>query len=89
LVLGAEETHINLKQLKFTKYLRGLVLPLPLNVIPLPAKWKIIFLPPIQLPYKPSAADDYELVREISDDIQEDMQAVLSEEVGKRGFIYL
>ena len=34
LILGAEETHINLAQLKFTKYLRGMVLPLPLNIIP-------------------------------------------------------
>src|SRR5690606_24060997 len=47
LILGAEETHINLRQLKFTKYLFGTVLPLPLNVLPLPAKWKIIFMEPI------------------------------------------
>ncbi len=37
LIIGAEETHINLARLKFAKYLRGVVLPLPLNVIPLPA----------------------------------------------------
>ncbi|MCB0393033.1 MAG: acyltransferase family protein, partial [Bdellovibrionales bacterium] len=35
IVLGAEETHINLKKLKFSRFLRGTVLPLPLNVIPL------------------------------------------------------
>ncbi len=85
LVLGAEETHINLAQLKFTKYLRGVVLPLPLNVIPLPARWKIKFLPPIYLPYKAEAADDSELVKEIAQDIREQMQAAISEEVSKRG----
>ncbi|MES2855917.1 MAG: lysophospholipid acyltransferase family protein [Bdellovibrionota bacterium] len=88
LILGAEETHINLAQLKFTKYLRGLVLPLPLNVIPLPAKWKFVFLPPIHLPYKPEAADDRELVEDLAQDIRERMQKALSEHVGKRGSIW-
>jgi 1-acyl-sn-glycerol-3-phosphate acyltransferase len=88
LILGAEETHINLAQLKFTKYLRGLVLPLPLNVIPLPAKWKFVFLPPIYLPYKPEAADDRDLVEELASDIRERMQKAISEEAGKRGSIF-
>lgn len=85
LVIGAEESNINLSQLKFTKYLRGTVLPIPLNVIPLPVKWKIKFLPPIHLPYAPSAIHDRELVAEIAQEIQEQMQDVLSEEIVKRG----
>ena len=85
LIIGAEETHINLSKLKFTKFLRGVVLPLPLNIIPLPAKWKIRFLPPIYLPYQKSQADDSDLVREIAEEIQEQMQEALSEEVQKRG----
>lgn len=89
LVLGAEETHINLSQLKFTKYLRGLVIPLPLNFIPLPAKWKIIFLDPINLPYLPSAAKDFELVQEIAESIQEQMQDALKVELKKRGSAFL
>ncbi len=88
LIIGAEETHINLAQLKFAKYLRGLVLPLPLNVIPLPAKWKFVFLPPIHLPYKPEAADDRELIDELASEIRERMQAALSEEVAKRGSVF-
>lgn len=89
LILGAEETHINLSQLKLTKYLRGLVLPLPLNVIPLPVKWKIKFLPPIYLPYKKEAGDDRELVYEIAADIREQMQDALAEEVHKRKGLFL
>lgn len=85
LVLGAEETHINLSQLKFTKFLRGTIIPLPLNLIPLPAKWKIKFLPPIELPYEPSSKDDADLVHELTQEIQEQMQDALNEEVKKRG----
>lgn len=88
IVIGAEETHINLSQLKFTKFLKGTVLPLPLNIIPLPVKWKIKFLPPIHLPYKPEAAEDSELVHEIAQDIQEQMQEAITEEVLKRGSKY-
>ncbi len=89
IIIGAEETHINLKQLKFTKYLRGTVLPLPLNVLPLPAKWKIVFLEPIYLPHKPEAANDAELVHEISTDIRERMQNAINKELRGRDSIFL
>lgn len=85
LIIGAEETHINLSQLKLNKFFKGAVIPLPLNIIPLPVKWKIKFLPPIYLPYKPEHLDDHELMREIASEIQEQMQDALSEEVQKRG----
>jgi 1-acyl-sn-glycerol-3-phosphate acyltransferase len=88
LILGAEETHINLKQLKFSKFLKGLVLPLPLNLLPLPAKWKIVFLEPIHLPYNADAIEDSELMREIAQDVRERMQVQLSKELSKREYIY-
>ncbi len=88
LILGAEESNINLSQLKFTKFLRGIVLPLPLNIIPLPVKWKIKFLPPIYLPYQPGSIDDRELMGEVASDIQEQMQEVLAEESMKRSSIF-
>lgn len=84
-IVGAEETHINLKKLKFTRFLQGTVIPLPLNIIPLPAKWRIHFLDPIHLPYKPSAVNDDELVHEITQDIQEQIQAKIELELKKRG----
>jgi 1-acyl-sn-glycerol-3-phosphate acyltransferase len=89
LILGAEETHVNLSRLKLTKFLRGVVIPLPLNLIPLPSKWKIIFLEPIYLPYKKEAADDRELVRELADEIQEKMQKRLNQELAKRESIFI
>jgi 1-acyl-sn-glycerol-3-phosphate acyltransferase len=89
LILGAEESHVNLSRLKLTKYLRGLVLPLPLNIIPLPSKWKIIFMEPIQLPYEKGAAHDRELVKELAQEIQEKMQERLNEELAKRESIFI
>lgn len=89
IVLGAEETHINLKELKFTKFLRGAVLPLPLNILPLPARWKIIFLKPIYLPYKSESAKDSELMREVADDIRERLQMAIRKELAKRKSVFL
>lgn len=88
LIIGAEETHINLKEIKFASFLRGVVLPLPLNIIPLPAKWHIRFLKPIELPYKPKAADDRKLVQEISEEIHEQIQSSLSKEVRRRSSVF-
>jgi 1-acyl-sn-glycerol-3-phosphate acyltransferase len=84
LVIGAEEANINLSKLRFGKYLKGLVLPLPLNVVPLPVKWKIKFLPPIYLPYKPEQVHDRELMIEIAEEIRELMQEALSDALQKR-----
>jgi 1-acyl-sn-glycerol-3-phosphate acyltransferase len=84
LIIGAEETHITISQLRFTKYILGTVLPLPLNLIPLPAKWKIVFLEPILLNYPPSATQDRDLVTKISRQIRDTMQFRLNLEVQKR-----
>ncbi len=88
IILGAEETHINLQQLKFTKFLRGLVLPLPLNVIPLPAKWKIIFEKPVHLTFSAEKTKDSELCNELAYEIQESLQKKINKEVKKRGSGY-
>lgn len=88
IILGAEETHINLQKLKFTKFLRGLVLPLPLNVIPLPAKWKIIFEKPVDFPFTADKINDSELCHDLALDVQEAMQVKINKEVKKRGSGY-
>lgn len=89
LIIGAEESQINLRRLKLSKFLRGVVLPLPLNLIPLPSKWKIIFLEPIHLPHSAKAADDRELVHDLAVEYQEKMQARLQKELGKRKGVFL
>jgi 1-acyl-sn-glycerol-3-phosphate acyltransferase len=89
IVVGAEETHINLASLKLTKYLKGQVLPLPLNIIPLPAKWKIKFLEPIVLSqYSEEDSDNKELTYKIAQEIRQKMQEALTAEVNNRKWIY-
>ncbi len=48
-IIGAEETHINLGTIDWTEKYIGAKIPLPLNLIPFPAQWKIIFLKPLSL----------------------------------------
>ena len=48
-ILGAEESHLNLGTLGWAEKLFGAKIPLPLNIIPFPVKWNLIFLPPISL----------------------------------------
>lgn len=49
-VRGAEETHINLASLDLPRGLNLRMLPLPLNLLPLPSKWRIEILAPIAAP---------------------------------------
>ena len=88
-VIGAEETNINLSSISVSKYLKGTVIPIPLNVIPLPAKWKIIFLKPISLK-KYSAKDlaNSDLMHKIADDVKKLIQDRINEELKHRDWIY-
>jgi 1-acyl-sn-glycerol-3-phosphate acyltransferase len=88
LIIGAEETHINLSTLKFSKFLRGAILPLPLNFVPLPARWKIRFFEPIYLPFSPEDADNVELVHEIAAEIQQHLQKEINRELKARKSIF-
>lgn len=88
LIIGAEESQINLTRLELPFVLKKLILPLPVNYIPLPSKWKIVFLPPIYLPYQPEAANNNDLIHEITADIQEKIQQALTAEVQNRKSIY-
>ena len=88
-IIGAEETNINLSSISLTKYLRGTVIPIPLNVLPLPAKWKIIFLPPISMQkYSAKSAADHDLVHSIANDVRDRIQKRIDEELAKREWIY-
>lgn len=89
LIIGAEESQINLARIELPFLIRKLILPLPINLIPLPSRWKIIFLPPIYLPYDRTSANDNDLVHEVCADIQEKMQIALTSEIHSRRSIYL
>jgi 1-acyl-sn-glycerol-3-phosphate acyltransferase len=42
-IIGAEESNINLGMIEFQKFVKGLALPMPLNLVPFPAKCKMRF----------------------------------------------
>lgn len=88
LILGAEETHINLKQFDFGDSMGGLTLPLPFNILPFPVKWKIIFLPPIDLPFDHASAHDQKWVHKKAEEIRLLMQEHLDQEIKKRPGLY-
>jgi 1-acyl-sn-glycerol-3-phosphate acyltransferase len=62
----------------------------PLGLIPLPAKWRIGFCPPIDLSdYPPEAAEDRRLVFDLSEQVRETIQAKIYENLVKRGSAFL
>lgn len=83
LIVGAEETHINLGQIKILNQL----LPMPANLLPLPAKWKIRFLKPIQFDAG-LVSDDSVKVEKAATKVRLEMQAELRKEIAERKFIY-
>lgn len=85
-IIGAEETHLNLGNFKLKPF--NLTLPLPVNFVPLPAKWRIRFLKPVMLPYHADVIDDSELMNEIAQDIRERMQKAISQELDARGSVF-
>lgn len=87
-VIGAEESNINLSRIKLPSFLAPMVIPLPFNLIPFPAKWKIKFLEPIYFPFNPEAADDRDLVHELSIEVKEKMQKNINYELKKRHSIF-
>ena len=89
IVIGAEETNINLSHLKLGKYFPGLSLPLPMNIIPLPVKWKIKFLPPVSLDEPSSVMNDRKRVHEIAENIRTHLQDSIHEELKNRPGIFI
>lgn len=50
LIVGSEESFLNLGNLDLGKIIKGLRIPFPVPMLPLPAKWIIEFQPPVVLP---------------------------------------
>lgn len=89
IVIGAEETHITLSQIRWAKDLIGIIIPVPLNIIPLPVKWQIKFLEPIHLGRHPRKADDIEYVTRLSRQIRNQLQRQIHTELRKRKHLFL
>jgi 1-acyl-sn-glycerol-3-phosphate acyltransferase len=80
LIIGAEESNLTVAQVR----LFNQVLPLPLNLLPLPAKWKIKFLPPIFAEPRRRT----EAIRAFASKVRGEMQLVLKKELARRDYVY-
>jgi 1-acyl-sn-glycerol-3-phosphate acyltransferase len=90
LVIGAEESHLNLGHIDCSPLVKGLRLPLPVNLVPLPAKWKVIFLKPLEL-YRRRRQEgdlDFSSVLRLTQRVRKKMQERLSLELEKRPYVY-
>jgi 1-acyl-sn-glycerol-3-phosphate acyltransferase len=88
-ILGAEETNINLGKIPFSKNPRGFILPIPFNLFPLPAKWKIRFLPAIDLSHLAiQDTHDKEQLQMQADSIKKTMQRAIESELSKRRYVF-
>jgi len=88
-VIGAEETHLNLSQIKLTKHIFGIITPIPLNVIPLPVKWSIKFNPAKEIPFGPEHVSDEKLLREIAASYRRKVQRNINSDLRHREFVFL
>ncbi|MBI4405234.1 MAG: acyltransferase family protein [Deltaproteobacteria bacterium] len=87
-ILGAEETHITISQIRWSKELLGVIIPIPLNVLPLPVKWNIKFLKPIELGCDPDKANDVVYVNKLSQRIRHELQHELHDQLRKRETLF-
>ena len=98
-IIGAEEAFPMIADLKPLARRFGLpyfpvtpTFPLlgPLGALPLPSKWMIVFGEPISTaPHGPEAAEDTQLVLEITDQTRQAVQALLIEYLPKRRSAFL
>ncbi len=85
-IIGAEEAHLNLGTIDWTEKYIGAKIPLPLNLIPLPVKWKIVFLKPISLgKYNRKDAKNIRFLEEVAENVRMRIQVRIHEELVHRG----
>jgi len=85
-IIGAEEANINLGYIYLEK--SNVKVPLPLNLIPFPVKWKILFLKPIDLSkYNKSQAKNVEFLQEAAQIIRMKIQHRIHIELLNRGIL--
>ena len=84
-VLGAEETHLNFGTLNFVEKWFGIKIPLPVNFIPLPIKWKLIFLKGVNLSkYNKKDSRNQAFILEVTENIRMRIQQRINKELVKR-----
>ncbi len=88
MVIGAEETHITLSQIRWAKEVLGIIIPIPLNVIPIPVKWRIKFLKPIYIEKNPEKAEDMAYVTRLTREVRKQLQQAIHAELKHRKTLF-
>ena len=88
LVMGAEESNFNIGNIDFSRFVKNFRFPLPLNPMPLPAKWKIRFLKARTFNEDPIRAYQSEVLQRICRDLREEMQYELNLMLKNRPSVY-
>lgn len=84
-IIGGEEANPSLGVLR-TKETLGVDLPIPLNLVPFPVKWRIAFLPPVYPDrYLEGDVVDVDLGERIAMDLRDAMQKEIRIQLDKRG----
>ncbi|NBU99720.1 MAG: hypothetical protein EBS19_16180 [Spirochaetia bacterium] len=85
-IMGAEENFVNLGTIDWFEDKIGAKIPIPLNLLPIPAKWKIKFLKPISLAkYNRKDAKNEKFLIEVTQNIRFRIQATIHKELVSRG----
>lgn len=83
-IIGGEEANPTLGSIRLDKL--DLPIPIPLSILPLPVKWRIKILPPIDpSQYLEADAPDKDVAAHIARDIQKRMQAEIHRQLELRG----
>ena len=88
-MIGAEETNITLSQIRWAKELIGIIIPVPLNMIPLPVRWHIKFMTPILIEKDLEKANDMEYITKFTRKIRIQIQKELHAQLKNRKHIFL
>lgn len=85
-ILGAEENYINIGTIDWFEDQIGAKIPIPLNLLPLPSKWKIKFLKPISLDkYSRKDVKNEKFLIEVAANVRFRIQAAIHKELVTRG----
>jgi len=85
-IMGAEENFVNLGTIDWFEDQIGAKIPIPLNLLPIPSKWKIRFLKPISLSkYGRKEVKNEKFLIEASQNVRFRIQAAIHKELVNRG----
>ena len=87
MILGAEESHLNLGRLDLSRWVPRLKIPLPLNLVPLPSKWRVRVLD--RWEPTPHLFENEEAVQQVTEGLRSRLEHSLKEAVSSRDYVFI